>query len=170
MRISIKRLLLTLAVAMITTFALGQVTTSEIEGRVSDKSETLVGATIQAIHLPSGTTYGAVTNAQGRFLIQGMRTGGPYKVTVSFVGYQTNVYNDIYLKLGEPMSLAVSLNNESVNINEVVVTTTRSKFNREKTGAVTNISSKQLTSLPTINRSLSDFTRLSPYSGANNSI
>lgn len=170
MKILIKRTLLTFAVALISLVTFGQVTTSEIEGRVSDKNGTLVGATIQAVHIPSGTTYGTVTNQQGRFLIQGMRTGGPYKVTVSFVGYQSNVYNDIYLKLGEPLSLNVTLSNTDVTINEVVVSSTRSKFAREKTGAVTNISNNQLTSLPTINRSLNDFVRLSPYSGANNSI
>jgi hypothetical protein len=170
MRVLFKRALLSIAVALISTLAFGQVTTSEIEGRVSDKNGILVGATIQAIHIPSGTMYGSVTNQQGRFLIQGMRTGGPYKVTVSFVGYQSNVYDDINLKLGEPLSLNVSLSNTDVTINEVVVSSTRSKFVREKTGAVTNISNNQLASLPTINRSLSDFTRLSPYAGANNSI
>ena len=170
MKILIKRTLLTFAVALISLVTFGQVTTSEIEGRVSDKNGTLVGATIQAVHIPSGTTYGTVTNQQGRFLIQGMRTGGPYKVTVSFIGYQSSVYNDIYLKLGEPLSLNVTLSNTDVTINEVVVSSTRSKFAREKTGAATNISNSQLTSLPTINRSLSDFTRLSPYAGAGNSI
>ncbi len=170
MKIFIKRALLTFVVALISTLAFGQVTTSEIDGRVFDKNEKLVGATIQAVHIPSGTTYGTVTNQQGRFLIQGMRTGGPYKVTVSFVGYQSNVYNDIYLKLGEPLSLNVTLSNTDMTINEVVVSSTRSKFAREKTGAVTNISNTQLSSLPTINRSLSDFTRLSPYAGAGNSI
>lgn len=170
MKILLNRTLLTFAIAMISIFAFGQVTTSEIEGRISDKNETLVGATIQAVHTPSGTTYGAVTNQQGRFLMQGMRTGGPYKVTVSFVGYQTSMYDDIYLKLGEPLSLNVELSSTDVVMSEVTVTAMRSKFSREKTGAVTNISNSQLTALPTINRSLSDFTRLSPYSGAGNSI
>ena len=66
-----------------------QVTTSSMGGKVVDQSnEAIIGATIQAIHEPSGTHYGAITNVDGRYSIQGMRAGGPYKVEVSYVGYQ----------------------------------------------------------------------------------
>ena len=77
------------------TTVMAQVTTSSMSGKVSlqGTGEDIVGATVQAIHEPSGTRYAAVTNADGRFNIQGMRTGGPYKVTVSYIGYQSKSYN-----------------------------------------------------------------------------
>ena len=78
-----------------------QVTTSAISGKVTDEqSETVIGATIIAVHEPSGTQYGAITNVDGRYTIQGMRTGGPYKLTVSYVGYQSAVFTGIMLELG----------------------------------------------------------------------
>ena len=90
-----------------------QVTTSGISGKVTGGSEALPGAAIVAIHVPSGTQYGTVTNADGRFSLQGMRTGGPYKVDVSFVGYATAKFSDINLTLGESYVLNTSLNESS---------------------------------------------------------
>ncbi|MDR0962560.1 MAG: TonB-dependent receptor, partial [Mediterranea sp.] len=143
--------------------ARAQITTAEMNGKVTADKEAVIGATILAIHEPSGTSYGTVTNIDGRFTLQGMRTGGPYKVTVSYIGYQSAVYNNIQLQLGESYSLNVILSESAELLSEVVVTAARSKFSNEKTGATTNISSEQLTTLPSINRSLSDFTRISPY-------
>lgn len=78
-----------------------QTTTSALSGKVTDEqNETVIGATIVAVHEPSGTSYGAITNVDGRYTIQGMRTGGPYKVQVSYVGYQTSVFKGIVLELG----------------------------------------------------------------------
>lgn len=141
-----------------------QVTTASMSGKVTDASnETIIGATVQAVHEPSGTRYGTITNTDGRFFIQGMRTGGPYKVEITYVGYQTVIYEDVTLQLGEVYNLNVSMAESSEVLSEVVVTATKSKFSAEKTGASTNISSSQMTALPTINRSISDIARLSPY-------
>ena len=84
--------------------ALAQVTTSGINGKVTlgaANGEVAIGATVQAVHQPSGTRYGAVTNVEGRYSIQGMRTGGPYTVTVSYIGSQTKTFEGISLSLGE---------------------------------------------------------------------
>ena len=136
-----------------------QVTTASMSGTVMFQDEPVIGATVLAVHEPSGTNYGTITNVDGRFSLQGMRTGGPYKVTISYVGYQSAVYSGITLQLGENYNLNVKLKESS----EIVITAAKTKFNTEKTGATTNISSSQITSLPTINRSISDIARLSPY-------
>ena len=99
----------------------------------------------------------------GLYTIQGMRTGGPYKVEISYIGYQTVNYMDVALQLGEIYNLNASLKETSEVLEEVVVIAARSRFANEKTGASTNISNAQLTSIPTINRSISDIARLSPY-------
>ncbi len=150
---------------------IAQVTTSGITGKVTDaNNEPLPGATVVAVHQPSGSQYGTITNGEGMFTLQGMRTGGPYQVEVSFVGYNKVKYSDITLYLGQSFVLNATLKEENVSVEEVIVVGAKpSAFGTSKTGASTNISTEQMTLLPSINRSLSDFTRLSPYSGADNS-
>lgn len=165
-----KRLLFFVVLLLTSTMTVvAQVTTASLSGRVSSEGESVIGATIQAVHVESGTHYGAITNMDGLYTIQGMRTG-VYSVEISYVGYATIKFKDVLLRLGENFSLNANLKESSELMNEVVVVGSSSKFNNVKTGASTNISNKQLTLLPSINRSLSDFTRLSPYSGANNSL
>lgn len=142
-----------------------QVTTSSMSGKVTDAEGAVIGAVVTATHIPSGTTYGTVTNLEGRFNLNGMRVGGPYTVVVSYIGYGTNTTNNITLSLGENYPLNVALSEESATLDEVVVTAARTKFTTEKTGAVTNITNTQITNLPTVNRSIMDVTRLSPYGG-----
>ena len=127
--------LLTLLSFLCTLSVVAQVTTASMSGEVSSNNEPVIGATIVALHEPSGTTYGTVTNLDGRFDLQGMRTGGPYKVTVSYIGYQTAIYKDVVLQLGEIYNLKVALKESSEQLEEVVVTASKSKFITEKTGA-----------------------------------
>ncbi len=162
-----KILLSALAVVSFVVSASAQVTTSSLNGKVADASgEPIPGATVVAVHTPSGTQYFAVVNAEGRYFINGMRSGGPYSVEVSCLGYQTVTYTDITLQLAEPYSLSATLQDDKQMLSEsVVISTANSKFAVEKTGAATNINNKQITSLPTVSRSISDVTRLSPYGG-----
>ena len=144
-----------------------QVTTSSISGIVIDeKGEPLTGATVEAKHVPSGTVYGAIANVEGRFALQGMRTGGPYTLKVSFIGYRTKVINDITLQLGENFDVTVDMEPSNNVLDDVVVTAVKTKFGAEKTGATTNISGAQMKAIPTINRSISDIARISPYAGS----
>lgn len=142
-----------------------QVTTSSMSGRVSDTEGAVIGATVIATHDPSGTTYGTVTNMEGRFNLNGMRVGGPYTVEVSYVGYGTSTTSNISLSLAENYVLNVVLSEEATTLDEVVVTALRTKFTTEKTGAATNITNAQIDNLPTVSRSIMDITRLSPYGG-----
>ena len=147
--------------------AFAQVTTSGLNGRVSDESGApVVGAAVVATHTESGTKYAAVSNEQGRFVINGMRAGGPYSVEVSCLGFQTVTYTDIKLQLAESFSLNASLKEDKLMLGEaIVIATPASKFSSEKTGAATNISRSEINALPTVSRSITDVTRLSPYGG-----
>ncbi|GAA4294849.1 TonB-dependent receptor [Aestuariibaculum suncheonense] len=162
MKKSLHFLLLTV-VFLFTTIMMAQVTTSSMSGRVTDNLGPVMGANVVATHTPSGTRYGAITNGEGRYNLPGMRVGGPYTVEVSFVGYGTNVTNNITIGLGAAYVHDVVLTEENVSLDQVVISAKRTKFSTEKTGATTNISSEQMTSLPTINRSISDMARVSPY-------
>ena len=163
-----KRILFLMAMMLTSTLAImAQITTSALSGSVTmqDTKEEVIGATIVATHDPSGTRYTAVTNIDGHFTIQGMRTGGPYTVTVSYIGYETKTFKGIVLQLGETYNLNVWLAENANELTEVVVSGRASKFAAEKTGASTNINNQAIVSMPTVNRSLTELTRLSPYGG-----
>lgn len=154
---------LLLVLLSMTAFSYAQITTSSISGRVTDGKETLAGATVKATHEPSGTVYGAITNAEGLYTLQGLRPGGPYIVEISYLGYKAMQFKDISLNLGEIHQVNAKLEEDATMLGEVVVIGL-SAFERNKTGAATNISSRNIQSLPTISRSINDFTRLTPQS------
>ena len=147
---------------------MAQITTSSMAGKVTlhhANGREGIGATGVAVHEPSGTRYTTVTNTSGRFTINGMRTGGPYEVTVSYIGFQSKVIKGIILQLAETYNLAVWLSEDATELSEIVISGKASKFAAEKTGASTNITNAQITNMPTVSRSITDFTRLSPYGG-----
>lgn len=131
----------------------------------SQAGEEVIGATVVAVHAPSGTRYTAVTNVSGRFTIQGMRTGGPYEVTVSYIGYQNKTVKGVILQLGETYNLNVSITENANEIGEIVISGKATKLTIENMGAATNINSEQITNMPTVNRNITEMTRLSPYGG-----
>ena len=167
MKQTIKCLIAAFAAMLMSVAAFAQVTTSALGGRVVDANgEPVIGVAVIATHTPSGTVYGVTTNEAGRYTINGMRSGGPYSVEFTCLGYQTVTYTDLTLQLAETSSLNATLNEDSEMLSEAkVIGAAASKFSAEKTGAATNISSSQITSLPTVNRSINDVTRLSPYGG-----
>lgn len=118
-----------------------QITTSSMSGQVVDtQGEDVIGATVRVTHKPSGTTYNAVTNVDGRWAIQGMRVGGPYEVKISYVGFAEKSYAGINLQLGETYNLNATMSEDINELGEVIVVGNGSKFAVEKTGATTNIS------------------------------
>jgi len=180
-----KKVLLNLSLTILLVVALisngfAQVTTSGLKGLIVDeKKEALAGATVVAVHVPSGTQYGVLTNKDGRFTISNMRVGGPYQVTVSFVGYKQEVYNDINLSLGNITDMAINLTPSVTNLSEVVVSAGKNSIiNSGRTGAAINVSNEMVNTVPTVSRGLKDFTKISPlantsgsgtsFAGANN--
>src|SRR5205823_3964540 len=163
-----KHLLLLLFALFAVTFAFAQVTSSSMSGTIKDgKGETLPGATVRATHLPSGTTYAASTNKDGLFNIPGMRTGGPYRVEITFIGFQRSAFEGITLQLGQPYVLNATLSETGVELQAVNIQG-KKNIATARLGANTNINSTQISTLPTFNRSINDFTRLSPQSNGNN--
>lgn len=161
-----KKIVILVAMFMMTlSSVMAQITTSSMAGKVSADGEDVIGATIEAIHKPSGTRYLAVSNAKGMFTINGMRVGGPYEVNISYIGYEKKTATGISLQLGETYNLNVSMNEDAKLLEDVIVIGKGSRFANEKTGAATNISNAQITNMPSISRSITDYTRLSPYGG-----
>ena len=157
-----KKLLSTLSLLLTAFVTYAQVTTSSITGVVTDsKGESLIGATVKATHTPTGTVYGTTTRGGGEFTIPNVRVGGPYKVEVSYISYGTETYNDIFLKLGEPLKLNVKLTEGTTSLKEVSITASKGIV-KGNGGTALNVSRTQLDNLPTVNRSVQDFVRLSP--------
>ncbi|REE81702.1 carboxypeptidase family protein [Lutibacter oceani] len=160
-----KQLLFTLLITLFyVATGFSQVTTSKIQGVVTDDTSAgLFGANVVAKHVPTGTIAGTMTLEEGRFSLPNLRVGGPYTITFSFVGFKTVEYTDVYLDLGKTFDLNVKMTNESEQLSEIVITGGRnSTFNNDRTGAETSVGKRELTNLPTISRSASDFTRLDP--------
>ncbi len=151
----------------ITSFS--QVTTGSMRGNVVDQDgDPLPEASVVAVHTPSGTSYGTVTQFNGTYNIPNMRVGGPYTITVSFIGYKENVTNNVHLQVGEKLKLNFNLSEEASQLEEVVIkTSVNTTINSGRTGSSTSIGKEQLKTLPTISRSINDFTRLTPSSDGN---
>jgi len=142
------------------------VTTGNITGLVTDAQQAPIpGAAVSAVHVPSGTSYETSTNAEGRFFIPGMRVGGPYEVTVSLAGFQTQIQDNITLSLGVAQDLAFGL--KVATIEETVTVSAKSDpiLSSERTGAATSVSRETLSALPSISQRLQDIVRLTPQYG-----
>lgn len=165
-----KKLLVVLPLFFSISAALAQgVTTGSMSGIVTEGSgQTTPGASVTATHQPSGTKYSTQTRADGRFNLPNMRIGGPYTVKVSFVGSTDYIVNDINLNLGQEFTLNAKLSSSTVSLGEVVVKSTQNKIiNSNRTGARETVTRAQIEALPTIGRSLSDYTKLTPSANGN---
>ena len=165
----LKRTLFLFACILIAgSFVFAQITTSSLSGVAKTTTdEPLVGATIKATHTPTGTVYTTTSGKNGVYNIQYMRTGGPYVVEITFIGFEPQRFEDIYLKLAEPFLLDVEMKKAVSALENVVVTTTmrrNSIFNASRTGAVTNLSRSQIEIMPSISRNINDLTRATPQS------
>lgn len=150
---------------VIPAFGIAQITSSGINGKITDpKGEVLPGVTILATHIPTGTKYPVTTDASGKFHLVNMNPGGPYTIKVSYVGYQDQVMENINLSLGENQRFDFKMAESSQQLDEVVVTGDKDD---NKAGTGTRITQEQVQQMPTLTRSMSDFTRLTPQSSNN---
>jgi hypothetical protein len=140
------------------------VTTSGINGQVfGTNGEELPGATVIAVDVPSGSQYGTVTDLNGYYRLPNINPGGPYRVTVTFVGYEPYVKEGIYLQLGQVLKLNVNLSEQAQTLEGVeIVAQQNDVFDGNRTGAETAITLKSIEALPSVGRNLSDYTRLTP--------
>ena len=165
MKRSLLQVILTGVFVVLSTAVYGQGnTTSSINGRVTDANgESLPGATVRAVHTPSGSVYGNITNADGYYRVPNMRVGGPYTITVTFVGYQEYKQENVFLTLGQSFRINAKLQETSVSLEGVEVVAERGGvFDGNRTGAETVIGIEQINSTPTVARAIGDFARFTP--------
>ena len=160
-----KILLAFLFIGILSMTSNAQVTTSAISGVVNDDTgQALPNATIVAIHVPTGTNYGGTSNFDGVINLRNLRVGGPYTITLSFVGFRTEEITDVYLTLGKSFDFTSNLQQDNQQLDEVVITTSNDSdtFSKGRTGSSTSVGRKEISTLPSISRSAADFTRLDP--------
>nr|WP_169932373.1 carboxypeptidase regulatory-like domain-containing protein [Nonlabens sp. Ci31] len=144
-----------------------QVTTSSINGRIMENIDTaqepLLGATIVAVHGPTGTNYATSTDIEGYYRISNMRVGGPYTISITYVGKREEKLENIFLQLGESERISITLTDESNALDTIVINAVRDGiFDSGKTGTETNISERELNTMPSVTRGLGDFLRKTP--------
>jgi hypothetical protein len=147
------------------TTAFGQgATTAAISGTVYDENDQpLPGATVVAVHEPTGTQYGNTTNTEGRFRLANMQVGGPYTVAVTFIGYQANTKDNITLTLGQTLNLTFGLAEQTTQLEGVeVIGSQNDVFDGTRTGQQTVLDQQQINEIPTISRAIGDFARFNP--------
>ena len=155
-----------LSLMLVVTFSIGalaQETTAEIQGTVSTGKKVLAGATVTAIHTPTGTVYKTTAREDGRYNLPNLKIGGPYVISVSYVGFKPESEDEVTLVVGQTFKQNFSLVEDVKSLKEVVVKSTNDKtFNSSRNGSQELITRTQIDRLPTINRSIQDFVKLEP--------
>lgn len=172
MKSTIRAKLLPVAIAALlaSSQVLAQDTSSAISGRVLDASgQPLAGATVQIVHEPSGTTKTTTTDAEGRYVAQGLRVGGPFDVTVSKDGVTKVEQGNVYLQLAQetPVNLMMgggAQTKDARNLAGVTVSANAlaQTFSSDNKGISTNVSRAELDAQPTPGRSIQNIVRMDP--------
>ena len=144
--------------------AFAQVTSSSMSGRVSDEAGPVPGATVVAVHQPTGSQFYAITDAKGYYRLNNITSGGPYTVTVACMGYADAVYEGISVALSDNLILDTVLAEETLTLEGVVVSAEgrTSNMRTDRAGAITALGSKEIQALPTVNRSMNDLLKQTP--------
>ncbi|MCC7399984.1 MAG: TonB-dependent receptor [Chitinophagaceae bacterium] len=159
----LKRIFTLMLAICASSFLIAQVTTSTITGSVRDNNnQPLAGATITATHLPSGTIYSTISTKDGFFVLNGLRIGGPYQVKIEFIGFKPTIFENITLRLGEPYDVRAAMNVNEQVLENVLISTTAKKAAAEKSGMSSVMNNRMLNTMPTLSRSITDFTRNVP--------
>ena len=157
--------LVVIAMAMIAGLsANAQVTTSSIGGRITDAQGPVPGAVVTATYTPTGAKYYTVSDTDGSYRILNIIPGGPYTVAVEVLGYATSTTTDIQTVLAENYVHNVVLEEQTLTLNEVVVSADgkTSNMRTDRAGALTSVSSKEINMIPTVSRSMNDIMKLTP--------
>lgn len=139
-------------------------TTSGINGKVTDdKGESLPGASVLAVESATGSQYGTVTDSKGFYRLPNINPGGPYKLTITYMGFEGFTLENLYLTLGQTQNIDATLSEKATQLKDVEIVANRNNvFDGNRTGAETVISTQTIDQMPTLNRSLPDYVRTTP--------
>ncbi|MFN2458788.1 MAG: carboxypeptidase regulatory-like domain-containing protein, partial [Chitinophagaceae bacterium] len=150
-----------------------QETNSQASGKITiNKNEILRGVTVTATHEPTKNIFITQSRSDGFFYFFNLKPGGPYTITVSHTGYETEKKENIFLNLNSSGHFFNLSNNDGIDFilkekNITMPEVTVKSFANNKTGIETDISNQRLLSLPSISRNLQDYIRLVPQAKVN---
>ncbi|HRE80416.1 MAG TPA: carboxypeptidase regulatory-like domain-containing protein [Opitutaceae bacterium] len=140
------------------------VVSSSITGSLLDPDgKPVSGATVTAVHVPTNSTYTAITSPAGRFSFSGLRVGGPYSLSGNATGFVVGSLNEIYIELAESTDVTLQARSDVLQLDKFLVTAGANDLDATATGAVSVLNSRAIASLPTANRSFSDLTKTNPF-------
>lgn len=118
-------------------------------------------AQVELRYVPTGAVARSVTNEAGRFLLVNVRSGGPYDLTVSALGYSETERTGIQLAAEERLELELTLSQQPIAVEGVGVLVDR-RFDVSREGPALNVTREVISSHPTIERGLLELAALSP--------
>ncbi len=164
-RVRLSKLALAVAIALGSVSAFAQNTTSAIGGRITGgDGKAVAGAQVTVRHIESGSVSNLTTDAEGRYLARGLRTGGPYTITIAKDGLNDKREN-VYLQLAETASIDAKLGGATQTVDTIVVTGQNvgsDKFSNTAMGATTSIGRAELDAFASVQRNLQDYARMDP--------
>ena len=161
-RIQLTKLALALSIALSAAPSFAQNTTSAIGGRVSGPDgKPAGGAVVTIVHTESGSVSNVITDAEGRYVARGLRTGGPYTITITKNGV-TEKRENVFTQLAETASVDATLGAPMQSITVTGSAARSEKFSRSNMGAGTNIGATELATQASIQRNLQDYARADP--------
>lgn len=151
-------LLLAAALTLATSLFGQGITSSAVSGFVTNKQGApAAGATVTALHEPTGTVATTTVRATGQYNISGLRPGGPYTVTVTAAGQAPVVKKDVYLELGDSLPYNVALGSDVVVLEKFTVAGERDlTFGAGKIGTGTTLNEQEIGNVATVRRDVQD--------------
>ncbi len=163
-----RKFLLYVGLVLFPALSWAQVTTSNVEGRVTDDAGTAIEmVNVVLKHEPTGTVYVTTTRSDGRYNFDNVRVGGPYVLTATLMGYKEQKVVNIFLEIGNRASYNIKMYADRIELQEAVVTY-NAAINTNKQGTETSISEVQINQMPTVNREIADFARITPQASVQN--
>ncbi|RYC69120.1 TonB-dependent receptor [Spirosoma sordidisoli] len=151
--------------ACLTSATYGQTTDASITGLIkAADGQPLPGATITARNESTGFKTSTVSNVDGRFIIRQTPLGGPYTLTVSYVGFANQSRTGYRINQGDQLTVNFDLTENASELQEIRVTENALKNRVDRLGATTAITADNIAKLPVNNRSFTNLLALSPLS------
>ncbi|MRW83432.1 Oar protein [Pseudoduganella sp. FT26W] len=161
-RLKLTQMAFSLSLALATVPALAQNTTSAIGGHiVTGDGKPAAGAVVSIVHTESGSVTNVVTDAEGRYVQRGLRTGGPYTITITKDGVSEK-REGVYIQLAETANVDATLGAQMQTVTVAGAGGRSDKFSKTAMGAGTSISATELAVQGSINRNLQDYARADP--------
>src|ERR1035437_4980668 len=134
-----------LLLALLFSFKVYAGTTGKLTGKVTDATtnEPLIGTNVVVV----GTNLGAAADAQGNYFILNIPPG-TYQVKATQIGYSSTTIQNVKISADQTTRIDIKLGEQVIQLQNVVVTSTRGFVQKDLTSTEEKISGEQISMLP----------------------